>query len=198
MDERSIKRRVKTGDGKTDDQRAQEYMEAVEAEFPQVKDKSLKHLFLDACFDNDAPEEKEALKKAMEDLYILLDRMTGLDTSTVNDKVESEHGKLRREIKNRENDKEEFAKEIMDIFDQMKKAEENRSKDEAEYEEKIKDMKDKMEEVEQKGARRGVGFLSDLVASIFPPAEDVFQVSSPLEESGSNDTTEVSLVYFLL
>ena len=193
MDERSIKRRVKTGDGKTDDQRAQEYMKVVGEKFPQAKNRTLQHLFLDACFDVETEEEEEAFNKVMEDLYILLDRMTGLDTSSVNAEVESAHGKLKRELKNREKDKEEFAKQITDVMDQLKKAEDNRSKDEGKYEEKLKNMEDKMKELEEKGKRRGAGFTSDLVASIMPPTEDVLQGYSQLEKSGSNTTNGVSI-----
>jgi len=150
-------------------------MKVVEDKFPQVKNKGLKHLFLDACFDDDDEEEEEAFNKAMEDLYILLDGMTGLETSKVNDKVESEHGKLKRELENREKDKEEFTKQLLAVNDQLKEAEANRSKDESAYKEKIANMEGKMEDLGKRGARRGGGFLSDLVGTIFPPAAPILK-----------------------
>jgi len=175
MDKKQIRLRQKNGGGKTDDQRAKEYMKVVEDKFPQVKNKGLKHLFLDACFDDNDEEEEEAFNKAMEDLYILLDGMTGLETSKVNDKVESEHGKLKRELENREKDKEEFTKQLLAVNDQLKEAEANRSKDESAYKEKIANMEGKMEDLGKRGARRGGGFLSDLVGTIFPPAAPILK-----------------------
>ena len=91
--------RKKAGDGKTDDQRAEEYIQVVESKIESAKGRNLQYMFLDACYDEDDPdedyiadpEEKEAFDESMQKLYKLLEKFDGLETSKVNDQVVDKH-----------------------------------------------------------------------------------------------------------
>ena len=79
-------------------------MEAVESKFDSAKGRDIKYMFLDACYDEGDeenqgdPDEKEAFDNSMEQLYKLLKAFPGLETSKVNDKVETAHAKIKREL----------------------------------------------------------------------------------------------------
>ena len=87
MYEKEIKKRQKHSNGKTDDQRAAEYMKVVEGKFDSAKGKDIKYMFLDACYDEDDDDEKEAFDKSMEELLELLEKFDGLETPKINDKA---------------------------------------------------------------------------------------------------------------
>ncbi len=56
--------------------------------FPEVKDKDLKFLFLDACFDEEDENEDKKFQDAMEDIYKMVEsHQMGLETIKVNEKV---------------------------------------------------------------------------------------------------------------
>ena len=182
MDKKGIRMRQKHGGQKTDDQRAMEYLKIVEDKFPQVKKGGLRYLFLDACFDGEDEDEEQAFDKAMEELYMILEsKAEGLETSKVNDQVESEHGKLKRELEARRKDQEAFTKQLEEIDAKWKEAEKNRANDEAKYQQDIKKLEDDMKKMEQKGdQRRGGGFIADLAGAIFPPAAGLFRALDKL------------------
>ena len=176
MDKKGIRMRKKSSDGKTDDERAKEYIKVVEDKFPEVKSKHLQYLFLDACFDEEDEDEEEAFKTAMESLWKMLDsQKDGLPTTTVNKNVESEHGKIKRELEAREKDKEIFTKQLEDVNNQLKDAEANRHKDEQKYKETVDKLNDKISGMQQQSNRRGGGFLTDLIGIVFPPAAPILK-----------------------
>ena len=61
----------------------------------------MKHLLMDACFDEDDDDEKMAFESAMENLWILLSQSAALPTTQVK-KVESESKKLKNQIEEKE------------------------------------------------------------------------------------------------
>ena len=181
MDERGIRMRKNSSDGKSDDERAKEYIKVVEDKFPEVKSKHLQYLFLDACFDEVNEDEKEAFTTAMESLWKMLDdHKDGLPTTTVNQKVESEHGKIKRELAAREKDKEIFTKQLVSLNDQLKEAKANRHKDEQKYKEELDKLNGKISGIQQQSNKRGGGFLVDLLGTIFPTAAPLINLFSNL------------------
>merc|ERR1712180_328759 len=108
-----------------------DYLKVVESKFR--KGGCLNYLFLDACYDEEDEEEEAAFKEAMENLYIMVEEAPKLPTSQVNEKVESENGKLKRQLAERENDTEEFSNMIKDMNAKLEEAEKNRAKDEEKY-----------------------------------------------------------------
>merc|ERR1719468_56805 len=148
MDKKSVKKRLKSTNGKSDDTIAMDYVEVVGKRFPKVKNNGLQYLFLDAQFDEDDDDEVKAFEEAMEKLYGMIEAHDGLLTNKINEEVESENGKLKRELAAREKDKIEFTKKLQAINDDMKKAEENRAKVEKQMEDALKEAdenRDKME-----------------------------------------------------
>ena len=79
--------RKKTGGGKTDDERAADYMQVVASKFDSAKGREIKYMFLDACYDEDDEDETKAFNDSMEELYELLEKFDGLETSKVNDQA---------------------------------------------------------------------------------------------------------------
>ena len=182
MDKKAIKNRKKASDGKTDDERASSYIKVVEDKFPQVKGKQLKYLFLDACYDEEDEDEEEAFKTAMDQLYTMLDsHKEGLPTTRINKEVETEHGKIKRELEQREKDKEKFTKELEAVNQELKKAEENRAKDEKEYQRQVSQLEQKMKDMKTQTRRRGGGFIGDLIGAIFPPAAPIIRAVDSLD-----------------
>ena len=58
--------------------------------FPLTKDKELKYLYLDSCYEEEDIDEDNAFQKAMEDLYSMVELVPlseGLETNKVNEKV---------------------------------------------------------------------------------------------------------------
>jgi len=157
MDKKEKRMRLKNT-GKSDDDIARDYLKVVESKF--LKGGSLNYLFLDACYDEEDEEEEAAFKEAMENLYTMVEKAPKLPTSQVNENVESENGKLKRHLAEREKDKEEFNKIIQEMNAKLEEAEKNRAKDEEKYQkikkehedQKIKDMNEKLEEAEKKRA----------------------------------------------
>lgn len=62
-------------------------MQVVKGKFNLAKWMNIRYLFLDACYDEEDDHEKEIFEKSMEELYGLLERFPGLETTRVNDKV---------------------------------------------------------------------------------------------------------------
>ena len=99
MDRKTKKKREKTS-GKSDDDVASAYVKEVEKKFPNGA--GLQYLFLDACYDEEDEDEEAAFKASMEDLYEMLTKAPKLQTFDVNEKVNSEHGKLKKRIEESE------------------------------------------------------------------------------------------------
>ena len=99
MDRKAKRKREKTS-GKSDDDVAQAYVKEVEKKFPNGR--GLQFLFLDACFDDEDEDEDAAFKTSMDSLYQMLTTAPKLHTFDVNEKVNSEHGKLKKRIEESE------------------------------------------------------------------------------------------------
>ena len=95
MDKKGKKKREKTS-GKSDEDIADAYIKEVEKKFPNGR--GLQYLFLDACFDDEDEDEDEAFQTSMGSLFKILTEADKLNTFDVNEKVDSEHGKLKKRI----------------------------------------------------------------------------------------------------
>ena len=81
--------------------------------------------------------------------------------------VESEHGKLKRELAAREKDKIEFTEKLQAMNDALKKAEENRAGDEQRYQKEKKALEKQMEDLKKESTRRrGANFLEEIGATL--------------------------------
>merc|ERR1719220_1808775 len=99
MDRKTKRKREKTS-GKSDGDVASAYVKEVEKKFPNGA--GLQYLFLDACYDEEDENEEAAFKASMGDLYEMLTKAPKLQTFDVNEKVNSEHGKLKKRIEESE------------------------------------------------------------------------------------------------
>ena len=99
MDRKAKKKREKTS-GKSDEDVASAYVKEVEKKFPNGA--GLQYLFLDACFDDEDEEEDAAFQASMGNLFEMLTKAPKLPTFDVNEKVNSEHGKLKKRIEESE------------------------------------------------------------------------------------------------
>ena len=105
----------------------------------------------------------------------------GLETSKVNDQVESEHGKLKKGLEARRKDQEEFTKQLEEVDAKWKEAEKNRGKDEAKYLQGIKNLEDGMKKMElESDKRRGGGFLADVAGVLVSPATGIVRALNNL------------------
>lgn len=95
MDRKAKRKREKTS-GKSDEDIASAYVQEVEKKFPCGR--GLQYLFLDACFDKEDEDEDAAFQGSMDTLFEMLTKAPKLKTSDVNEKVNSEHGKLKKRI----------------------------------------------------------------------------------------------------
>ena len=118
----------------TDDELAQQYMEEVAKRFKIGR--GIDYVFLDACFDEEDPEENRCFDQAMEKLHKALDAAEGLPTSKVQE-VATEKAALRREIA----EKEKAAKEAEERLNQMVKEREEDAKKIADLENQIQQAK---------------------------------------------------------
>ena len=91
MDSKRIKSRMRTSK-LSDDQVAKDYLKVLEEEFPAGG--GLDYLLMDACYDDEDQEEKDAFMGSMFKLWEKLKVCPGLPTEQVR-KVETEHKKLR-------------------------------------------------------------------------------------------------------
>ena len=148
MDKKNKRLREKNA-GKSDDDIASEYVKEVEKKFPNSRGRGnmgLRHLFLDACFDEEDEHEEEEFKSSMDNLYKMLSMAPRLNTSEVNENVRSEHGKLKRKIEENERQrKEELAKHAKQIRLLQKEAEEKRQEDLRKLEEQTKKTQEEQE-----------------------------------------------------
>ena len=62
----------------------------------------LQYLFLDACYDDEDEDEEEAFTVGMDKLFKMLNEAPKLKTVDVNENVKSEHGKLKKRIRESE------------------------------------------------------------------------------------------------
>ena len=115
MDKKSVQKREKIND-LTDEKLAQNYLKEIEKRFH--KGINLKYLYLDACYDAEDGEERNALKSGLEQLYQELNSSPNLATLHVR-QVETTSAALKRQIAQKEEDRrraeEEFHKELRSI-----------------------------------------------------------------------------------
>ena len=93
MNEYAKKKREKLNK-KSDNELATEYVGEVENMFPNGAG-GLRYLFLDACYDEELPDEVAHFEESMGELYKMLDGAPELATSRVNENVQTENAKLR-------------------------------------------------------------------------------------------------------
>ena len=72
----------------------------MEKKFPRGA--GLQYLFLDACFDDEDEDEDEAFQLGMDNLFDMLTKAPKLNTVDVTENVKSEHGKLKKRIRESE------------------------------------------------------------------------------------------------
>ena len=99
MDKKARRKREKTS-GHSDEYLASAYLKEVEKKFP--KGAGLQYLFLDACYDDEDEDEEEAFTVGMDKLFKMLNEAPKLKTVDVNENVKSEHGKLKKRIRESE------------------------------------------------------------------------------------------------
>ena len=59
-------------------------IQVVESKFDSAKGRDIKYMYLDACYDEDDDDSREAFDNSMEELYNLLEAFEGLETPTIN------------------------------------------------------------------------------------------------------------------
>jgi len=184
MDKKEKRMRLKNT-GKSDDDIAKEYLKVVEGKFP--KGGGLQYMYLDACYDEEDEEEEASFKQAMERLYTMVENFPKLPTSQVNEKVESDHGKLKRELAAREKDKEEFNKKIEEMNSKMAEAEKNRVNNEAQYQKELKEYERKLEKMEQEASsKHGPGLFGDIMDAIsIVPIPGVAAIAQTLKRASA-------------
>ena len=101
-----------------DEKRAAAYVREVEKKFPNSAG-GLRYLFLDACYNEEDPEEFAHFQESMEELYKMLDSAPKLATSRVNENVQTETAKLRKEM---DEEKKRVIQEVQEKAD-LEKAE---------------------------------------------------------------------------
>merc|ERR1719278_958654 len=89
------KGRRKKSSKKSDDVFAKDYIAEVEKKFPKSSG-GLRHLFLDACFDEEDKSEEDSFNASMEALYNMLQAASPLQTSEVKENVQTEQAKFRK------------------------------------------------------------------------------------------------------
>ena len=62
-------------------------LQVVKSKFKSAKGRDIKYMYLDACYDEDDVDSREAFDTSMEELYNLLEAFEGLETPTINQKV---------------------------------------------------------------------------------------------------------------
>ena len=112
MDKNSVKKRKKASQV-SDEKLANNYIKTVEDEFPDGK--GLDYLIMDALFDEEDDDEKNAYEEASKRLWNKIKAAGRLQTENVR-KVESEHKKLKMEIEKKDKAmKEEMTKFKVEI-----------------------------------------------------------------------------------
>ena len=109
MDKKSVQKREKIND-LTDEKLAQNYLKEIEERFH--KGIELKYLYLDACYDAEDVEERNALESGLEQLYQELNSSPNLATLHVR-QVETTSAALKRQIAQKEEDRRK-AEEMFD------------------------------------------------------------------------------------
>merc|ERR1712233_24724 len=107
----------------------------------------------------------------MEDLYEMLESKSELLTSKVNEKVESEYKKLKRELAARQEDKQKFTAKLRALDNQIKDLEAS-SKDAIHYKEEMEKIQEEFDNFKAEADHsRGGSFLTDIIKLIFPSSK---------------------------
>jgi len=143
MDKKSKKKREEMND-QTDEELAREFIDALKKEFKDCRD--LKHLFLDAAYDDEDDHEKTAFDNAMTKLRRELESAPPLLTKKVT-QVETKTDALQRQIKETkqimEKEKEALEQDLKEKFEQL----EDLKKDNKKNEEMIKQQARELQEM---------------------------------------------------
>ena len=81
-------------------------------------------------------------------------------------KVETEHKKIKKELKARDEEREKMTKDLQAIDDKLKKAEAKRHEDEARYQREKKEAEEKIRALEVRGEPRGGNFMRDIAGQL--------------------------------
>ena len=107
MDNYSLTNRLRIRT-QSDAQLAIKYVQELGKHFPKAK--GLKYLIVDACRNQENPEDNQAFDKGVRDIWQQLEKAPRLPTENVKN-VETEHRKLKREIEQKENRMKEMEKQ---------------------------------------------------------------------------------------
>ena len=116
MNDYAKKKRAKMNK-KTDNELATEYVDEVNKMFPDSAG-GLRYLFLDACFDEELPEEVDHFEESMEELYEMLNAAPELATSRVNENVQTENAKLKQAM---DEEKKKLESQMTSIQEEQKR-----------------------------------------------------------------------------
>ena len=93
----------------SDDQLARKYIQELGKHFPKAK--GLNYLIVDACRNQENPEDNQAFDEGVRDIWQQLEKAPGLPTENVRN-VETEHRKLKREIEQKDKQMKEMDKQL--------------------------------------------------------------------------------------
>jgi len=99
---------------KSDDELAADFIKVVEKQFHNGK--GLQYLYLDACYDKNDDDEKNAFLNALGTLRQLLDNNTGLTTASIR-RVETQIDTLKRQIEEHKKAQKEAVKKLEEILE---------------------------------------------------------------------------------
>ena len=145
---------------KSDNELATEYVGEVENMFPNGAG-GLRYLFLDACYDEELPDEVAHFEESMGELYKMLDGAPKLATSRVNENVQTENARLRKamdvEIRKHESQIKSIQEDARRKIQRVCEEAEQRRKEDIEYLNKsqseaarnIQSLKEEIERIKQ-------------------------------------------------
>ena len=107
MDNFSLKNRLRIR-AQSDAQLAIKYIKELGKHFPKAK--GLKYLIVDACRNQENPEDNQAFDRGVRDIWQLLEKAPRLPTESAKN-VETEYRKLKSEIEQKENQMKEMQKQ---------------------------------------------------------------------------------------
>lgn len=143
------KSRREKNSNETDDQLAKKYMKEVAQRFR--KSEGIGFLFLDACYDNEDPEETKSFNENMEALYKKVDEGKALPTIHVTE-IETRTAALQRQIDEKEKERKEAQQQLQQMLKKWKK---EREELEERAKEKNKQIEKKFKDFEEKEKEKG-------------------------------------------
>ena len=112
------KMKRETNNKMTDKEYGQDYIELVERQFPNSRQKGLKFLCLDSLYDRHDVDETRAFQTSMSVLGNMLNNSPPLLTENVR-KVETQSQELKRKMKEPQEDRDKMEKEMLNKFEKL-------------------------------------------------------------------------------